>query len=113
MKLLSCVRPLATPWTAAFQAPPKKIQGIFQATVLEWDAIAFSDSTRYVCLYKTQEFLSIYPLKKIHVCVNLAMLHGMWDLSSSGQEMNPYPLHWKHRVLTTGLTGKSQYLSFK
>ena len=34
VKLLSCVRLLATPWTAAY--------GIFQARVLEWGAIAFS-----------------------------------------------------------------------
>ena len=31
---------LATPWTAAHQAPP--IHEIFQARVLEWSAIAFS-----------------------------------------------------------------------
>ena len=31
---------LATPWTAAYQAP--SIHGIFQARVLEWIAIAFS-----------------------------------------------------------------------
>ena len=31
---------LATPWTAAYQAP---VHGIFQAKVLEWGAIAFSD----------------------------------------------------------------------
>ena len=34
------VRLLATPWTAAHQAP---VHGIFQARVLEWGAIAFSD----------------------------------------------------------------------
>ena len=31
---------LATPWTAAYRAPPS--MGIFQARVLEWVAIAFS-----------------------------------------------------------------------
>ena len=31
---------LATPWTAAYQAPLSN--GIFQARVLEWGAIAFS-----------------------------------------------------------------------
>ena len=40
MKLLSHVRLLATPWTAAYQAPPS--MGFFQARVLEWGAIAFS-----------------------------------------------------------------------
>ena len=38
VKSLSCVRLLATPWTAAYQPPP----WIFQARVLEWVAIAFS-----------------------------------------------------------------------
>ena len=40
VKSLSRVRLLATPWTAAYQAPPS--MGIFQARVLEWGAIAFS-----------------------------------------------------------------------
>ena len=41
VKLLSHVRLLATPWTAAHQAPPS--MGFFQAKVLEWGAIAFSE----------------------------------------------------------------------
>ena len=40
-KPLSRVRLLATPWTAAYQAPPS--MGFFQARVLEWGAIAFSE----------------------------------------------------------------------
>ena len=40
VKSLSRVRLLATPWTAAYQAPPS--MGFFQARVLEWVAIAFS-----------------------------------------------------------------------
>ena len=40
VKLLSHVQLLATPWTAAYQAPPS--MGFFQARVLEWAAIAFS-----------------------------------------------------------------------
>ena len=40
VKLLSHVRLLVTPWTAAYQAPPS--MGFFQARVLEWGAIAFS-----------------------------------------------------------------------
>ena len=41
VKLLSRARLLATPWTAAHQAPP--FMGFFQARVLEWGAIAFSE----------------------------------------------------------------------
>ena len=40
VKPLSHVRLLATPRTAAYQAPPS--MGFFQARVLEWGAIAFS-----------------------------------------------------------------------
>ena len=39
VKLLSRVRLLATPWTAAYSS---SAHGIFQARVLEWGAIAFS-----------------------------------------------------------------------
>ena len=42
VKLLSHVWPSATPWTAAFQAPPS-MHGIFQARVLEWGTIALND----------------------------------------------------------------------
>ena len=40
VKSLIRVQLSATPWTAAYQAPPS--MGIFQARVLEWGAIAFS-----------------------------------------------------------------------
>ena len=40
VKSLSRLRLLATPWTAAYQAPPS--MGFFQARVLECGAIAFS-----------------------------------------------------------------------
>ena len=40
VKLLSCVRLLVTPWTAAYQA--SSVHGIFKARVLEWGAIDFS-----------------------------------------------------------------------
>ena len=44
VKLLSCVWLFVTPWTAACQAPPgSSVHGIFQAKVLEWGAIAFSN----------------------------------------------------------------------
>ena len=34
--------------------------------------------------------------------------HGLWD-----QGLNPCPLHWKHRVLTTGPPGKSLMFHLK
>ena len=39
---LSRVPLFATPWTAVYQAPPP--MGFFQARLLEWGAIAFSDN---------------------------------------------------------------------
>ena len=51
VKSLSCVRLFETPWTAAYQAPPP--MGFFQARVLEWGAIAFSE----ICGLKQQKFI--------------------------------------------------------
>ena len=48
VKSLSHIRLLATPWTAAHQAPPSMI---FQARVLEWGAIAFSNIHIYNYIY--------------------------------------------------------------
>ena len=41
VKSFSRVRPSATPWTAAFQAPPS--MGYSRSGVLEWGAIIFSE----------------------------------------------------------------------
>ena len=54
VKLLSHVRLFETPRTAAYQAPPS--MGFFQARVLGWVAIAFSEDHRRC-------------LSKFHVCV--------------------------------------------
>ena len=43
VKSLSRVRLLATPWTAAYRAPPSMVS--FQARVLEWGATAFSGAS--------------------------------------------------------------------
>ena len=43
VKSLSHVRLPATPWTVAYQAPLP--MGFFQARVLEWGAIAFSENS--------------------------------------------------------------------
>ena len=50
MKSLSRVRLFATPWTAAYQAPLS--MGFFQASVLEWGAIAFSIGAFYPFAFK-------------------------------------------------------------
>ena len=51
VKSLSCVRPSATPWTAAFQA-----------RVLEWGAIAFSQEIDWVSLTGSQRKPSCFSL---------------------------------------------------
>ena len=43
--------------------------------------------------------------------VFLAMLHGMWDLSSPTWDGIQCPLSWKYGVLTTGLPGELLILS--
>ena len=55
VKSLSRVRLLATPWTAAYQAPPS--MGFFQARVLEWGAIDFSNI--YACIWASQVALLV------------------------------------------------------
>ena len=52
-KSLSRVQLLATPWTAAYQAPPS--MGFFQARVLEWGAIAFSDQPGLGLIFLSRE----------------------------------------------------------
>ena len=62
-KSLSLVRLLATPWTAALQAP---LHGSLQARVLEWGAIAFSihpyefEPTLGTHISRIQQFLFLH-----------------------------------------------------
>ena len=57
-KLLSCVQLLVTPWTTAYQ-------WIFQARVLEWGAIAFSDIYTHTHIYIAQEYYSVIKKNEI------------------------------------------------
>ena len=58
MKSLSHVRFLATPWIAAYQAPPS--MGFFQTRVLELGAIAVSNFN-----YQSRSFPSVQNYLKI------------------------------------------------
>ena len=60
VKSLSRVRLPATPWTAAYQAPPF-VHGILQTRVLEWVAIATKFRKRVVC-FCYLHFLTFYCL---------------------------------------------------
>ena len=54
MKSLNCVQLFATQWTVAYQA--SQSMGFFQARVLEWGAIAFSEKINYI----KPQFLSVH-----------------------------------------------------
>ena len=56
MKSLSRVRLLVTPWTSAYEAPPP---WDFQARVLEWGAIVFSDIV-YSTGLKSSDFILFF-----------------------------------------------------
>ena len=63
VKLLSHVQLLATPWTAACQAPPS--MGFFQASVLEWGAIAFSRKLEHHLLKQQNYYQNTAVLSKV------------------------------------------------
>ena len=46
--------------------------------------------------------------KTISFLFVLAMLYGMWDLSSPTRDRTCAPLQWEHGVLIIGSPGKSQ-----
>ena len=113
VKLLSHVRPSATPWTAAFQAPPS--MGFFQARVLAWGAIAFSVSY-FSCV---QFFVTLWtvacqaPLSvgfsRQEYCSGLPYLPP-WDLLTEG--LNPCLLcllYWPAGSLPLMPPGKPQF----
>ena len=84
-KSLSRVWLLATPWTAAYQAPPS-IQGIFQARVLEWGAIAFSPNSGYLknkLHIFMQKSSSVFCFPRLISGIAIS-LGGQTDIMSSG-----------------------------
>ena len=82
VKLLSRVRLLATPWTAAYQAPPS--MGFSKARVLEWSAISFS-------------MLILYSVKILWFSIKI---HFVYDLYLSLGENKECKC-----ILTTGTHG--------
>ena len=64
VKSLSHVRHFVTTWTIAHQAAPS-IHGIFQARVLEWDAIAFSEKNIYFCFIDYAKAFDCVDHKKL------------------------------------------------
>ena len=80
VKLLSHVQLLATPWTLPgphepYQAPPS--MGIFQASVLEWVAIAFSMSGSNCCLLTCIQ-ISQEAGQVVWYPICLRIFHSLW-----------------------------------
>ena len=59
---------LATPWTAAHQALPS--MGFFQAKVLEWGAIAFSDITPKLTQIRVDKLSTLNDFQKLLGVIN-------------------------------------------
>ena len=101
VKSLSRVRLLATPWTAAHQAPPSRD---LQARVLEWGATAFSaPASWWTTVPKHRKVTRWYYLPVTWVAVGgLAFLFPSvyWDTSKSEQNRSRAEAlthaHWLH-----------------
>ena len=79
VKSLSCVWLLATPWTAAYQAP---LSMIFQARVLEWGAIAFSETNIW------------HPLKVYDRLVDFNLNEKLTDMVSDSTMLPTFLVFW-------------------
>ena len=116
VKLLSRVWLLATPWTAAYQAPPSV--GFSRPRVLEWGAIVFS-------LYQ-YGLVHIYFILRVIIPYYVTLLFGwfqLWQMEAlSGWLLSPHPFgffenfftFWHCRMLwahlSTFLTLRTQFL---
>ena len=74
VKSLSRVRLLVTPWTAAHQAPLS--MGFFQAGVLEWGAIAFSEISGGARV-NGEQISVFYKLLKLYQINHSSFGHGI------------------------------------
>ena len=89
-------------------APGSSIHGIFQARVLEWSAIAFSENTYYLGLYKKKKLLSSvlgFPdssVGKESTC-NAGNPDSVPGLGRSPGEGIGYPLHYSWASLVVQL----------
>ena len=92
VKSLSRVRLLATPWTAAYQAPLS--MGFSRSRVLKWDAIAFSiNSLDYGIMLQTLLGLSYVVWHACYIMVQILKLSKFQDTSDSrAQEIDSEPV---------------------
>ena len=90
VKLLRCVRLLATPWTAAYQAPPS--MGFFQARVLEWGAIPFSNWMINLSLIEKLYMTIISLLRQSYKVISHRM--SMTEIRHTWALILVYRRHW-------------------
>ena len=89
-KSLSRVRLFMTPWSAAYQAPPS--MGFSRQEY--WSGVPLPSPWRSISRYFFYLFI-FWPYP------------GACRILIPWPGIEPVPLHWKHRVLTTGPPGKS------
>ena len=93
--------------------PGSSVHGIFQARVLEWGAIAFSIVFPAAAAAKLLQSCPT-PSDPMDCSLPGSSVHGIFQAgvlewgaiafcSFPYQGSNPYPLHWKCRILTIGL----------
>ena len=81
-----------------YSLPGFSVHGILQARILEWIVIPFSKG-------------SSQPRDRTQVSCIAGRFFTVWATGKTNQGSNLTPLHWKHRVLNTRLSGKSWHWS--
>ena len=81
-----------------YSLPGFSVHGILQARIPEWIVIPFSRG-------------SSQPRDRTQVSCIAGRFFTVWATGKTNQGSNPTPLHWKHRVLNTRLSGKSWHWS--
>ena len=86
----------------------KTVDASFLGSLEEYNATKYFSCTEdFGCHLSIRSPIS--DLKKYFIVLILIswLCHTMCGILGPDQELNPHPLHWKHRVLTPGPPGKS------
>ena len=110
---LSCSIPVSTP-------KPLRVTTIPTSNSIRYFGLSLC--FKWMKRYRMNCFMSIFCSPCFVTCIRVVTCHGLfllavpcgtWDLSFPNQTLNPWTLHWKFRVLTTGLPEKSLSWLFK
>ena len=90
VKSLSHVRLSATPWTAC-SLPGSSIHGIFQARVLEWGAIAFSEDPVTLELFYVKIIVLTKKQSRHEYCENRKFINliKLYTIMGGAREVKP------------------------